>query len=125
MARGAPGRPDPPAPAPAAPAEGPPPRVTPAEPRIPEKLVTLHNDAVEVRVSSVGMRVDGIELPEFKATTAPNSGPVELATSPSHGAMKLFLGPEPLRSMENEPAEVTASDARRVELRAVNAGVIV
>ena len=100
-------------------------RVTPSESRIPEKIVTLHNDAVEVRVSSVGMRVDGIELPQFQATTNPNSGPVELATSASHGAMKLFLGPGPLRALEDEPAEVTSSDARRVELRAVNAGVVV
>ena len=44
-------------------------RVTPAEPRAPEKLVTLHNDAVEIRVSSVGLRIDGVELPEYKATT--------------------------------------------------------
>jgi YidC/Oxa1 family membrane protein insertase len=109
-------------PAPTAPA---PTRVIPAETRAPEKLLTLHNDAVEIRVSSVGLRVDGIELPQYKATTDANSGPVELATSPSYGAMKLFMGPEPLKSLELQPAEVTVSEPQRVELRAVSGGVAV
>ena len=117
-----------PAPAPersAGAAEPAPTRVTPAQPRVAEKLVTLHNDAVEIRVSSVGFRVDGIELPQYKATTQANSGPVELVTSPSYGAMKLFLGPEPLRSLELDSADVTVNDPHRVELRAARDGVVV
>src|SRR5262245_5176094 len=105
----------------APPAEAP--AMTATEPRdtplaAAEKSVTLSNDAVEIRVSNLGARVNGVSLLKYKATVDPHSGPVELATSPTRGAMFLFLGPEPLRSLEAAPAEVTSSGPRHVELRA-------
>ncbi len=103
-----------------------------AEPRTPElpaarsgRPLTLKNDAVEIRVNSVGARVESVELLQYRATVAPGSGPVELVTAPTRGAMFLFLGPDPLRSLEAAPAEVTSSGPRHVELRAAQAGVTV
>jgi YidC/Oxa1 family membrane protein insertase len=90
-----------------------------------ESLMTLSNDAVKIRVSNLGGRIEGVELLEYRATVALDSGPVELVTSPSRGAMFLFLGPEPLRSLEAVPYEVLSSGQREVELRAQRDGITV
>jgi len=89
------------------------------------KVLTLHNDAVEVGVSSVGGRVGEIDLLQYPATIERDSGPVQLRTSEHRGSMFLFLGPEPLRSLEAAPCEVVTSNPHRVELRAQLAGVTV
>jgi YidC/Oxa1 family membrane protein insertase len=96
------------------------PRVTTGEP-----LVTLHNDAVEMQVSTVGARVNGIDLLQYPATIDRGSGPVQLETSEHRGSMFLFLGPEPLRSLEAAPCQVTESNAHRVTLRVEREGVTV
>ncbi|MFI5314279.1 MAG: membrane protein insertase YidC [Myxococcota bacterium] len=88
-----------------------------------EQLLTLANDAVELRVSDLGGRVETIDLLKYRATVAPDSGPVELVTVASRGAMFLFLGPEPLRSFEAVPCEITSRTPTRVELRAVRDGI--
>lgn len=87
--------------------------------------LTLRNDAVELRVSPVGMRVEGVELTHYRATVDSDSGPVELVTAPARGAMFLFLGPEPLRSLEAAPSEVTSTGPTHLELRAAHGGVTV
>jgi YidC/Oxa1 family membrane protein insertase len=89
------------------------------------RRVTIENDAVRLRVSSLGGRVERVELLQYTATVDPNSGPVELVTSEARGAMFLFLGPEPLRSLEAVPYTVSASDARMVELHAEQGGISV
>jgi len=87
--------------------------------------VTLENDAIRVRVSNLGGRIDGVELLSYGATVAADSGPVELVTTDSRGALFIFLGPEPLRSLEGMAYEVISSGPRMVELRAQQDGVTV
>ena len=89
------------------------------------KRVTLENDAIRIRVSSLGGRIDQAQLLDFRATVERDSGPVELVTTEARGALFIFLGPEPLRSLEGMPYEIVASDARSVELRAVQNGITV
>ena len=100
----------------------------PAEPPTsgrPERVVTLQNDAVELRVSNVGTRVQSVELLRYRAAVERDSGPVELATSAS-GAMSLVLGDDPLlRDQQEAPAEVTGEGPTRVELRSARGGVSV
>jgi YidC/Oxa1 family membrane protein insertase len=111
----------------AAPA-APPAVMTPTAPpakQTPVQLVTLRNDAVELRVNSAGGRVEGIDLLRYRSTVEPQSGPVQLVTAPGRGAMFLFLGPEPLRSLDEAPSEVTSSSPTHVVLRAARGGVIV
>ncbi len=90
-----------------------------------EQSVTLSNDAVEVRVSNEGARVTGVSLLKYRATVDPHSGPVDLVTLPDRGAVTLLLGPEPLRSLEAAPAEVTSTGPRHVEMRVAKSGVSV
>jgi YidC/Oxa1 family membrane protein insertase len=89
------------------------------------QILTLRNDAVEVRVSNRGGRVESIALLNYRATVTRDSGPVELVTTPQEGGMFLYLGPEPLHSLEDAPAQVTSSDAQHVELRTERDGVVV
>ena len=89
------------------------------------KAVTLVNDAVRVRVTNRGARLEGVELLDYRATVEPGSGPVELVTADARGALFVFLGPEPLRSLEAAEYEIVASDARSLELQAGNSGVVV
>ncbi len=123
---------------PQAAAESPPtgsePPPTPAELAIPEtriprmsesKSVTLANDAVRVRVTNLGARVESVELLQYRATVEAGSGPVELVTADARGGLFIFLGPEPLRSLEATDYEIAASDSRSIELRAVKSGVTV
>jgi len=91
----------------------------------PEQVLTLHNDAVEVGVSSVGARVGEVDLLQYPATIDRDSGPVQLQTSEHRGTMFLFLGPEPLRSLEAAPCQVVSSNPHKVELRAERDGVSV
>jgi YidC/Oxa1 family membrane protein insertase len=134
----------PPAPEPVAPAKQeaaaePPPTGTEPPPTQPElaisetrvprmsesKIVTLANDAVRVRVTNLGARLQSIELLQYKATVEPGSGPVELVTADARGALFMFLGPEPLRSLEATDYQIVSSDARSLELRAEQAGLSV
>jgi YidC/Oxa1 family membrane protein insertase len=87
--------------------------------------VTLENDAVRIRVSNLGGRVDRVELLQYTATVEPSSGPVQLVTTEMRGAMFVFLGPEPLRSLEAVPYTISASEPRVVELRAEQGGISV
>jgi len=91
----------------------------------PAKLLTLHNDAVELKLDANGGRLDSLQLLDYRATVDRDSGPVDLVTTPGRGGLFLFLGPEPLRSLEGAPAQVVDSNPHRVELRAQNAGVLV
>jgi YidC/Oxa1 family membrane protein insertase len=104
--------------------------VEPATPEMPasgagQELLTLTNDAVEIRVSDVGGRIDGVALLQYRATVDPASGPVQLVTASSRGAMFLFLGPDALRSLEAAPSTVVTRGPREVELKATHAGVTV
>lgn len=101
------------------------PVVEDARPSAEQRAVTLSNDAVKIRVSNLGGRVEGIELLNYRATVARDSGPVELVTAISRGAMFLFLGPEPLRSLEAVPYTVVSKGQREVELRADHDGITV
>lgn len=87
------------------------------------KFVTLENDAIRIRVSNLGGRIDQAQLLGFRATVAKDSGPVELVTNENRGALFIFLGAEPLRSLEALPYEVVASGPHSVELRAVQDGI--
>lgn len=89
------------------------------------KTVTLENDAVRVSVSNLGGRLEGVQLLKYRATVEKDSGPVELVTSEPRGALFIFLGPEPLRSLEGSAYEIVASGPRSVELRAERDGVLV
>ncbi len=87
--------------------------------------VTLVNDAVRIRVSNLGGRLDRVELLNYRATVAPDSGPVQLVTADARGAFFIFLGPEPLRSLEATSYQIVSSDRLAVELRAQSRGVSV
>ncbi len=87
--------------------------------------VTLENDAIRIRVSTLGGRIEEAQLTQFRATVAPDSGPVDLVTAESRGAFFIFLGPEPLRSLEGVAYDVVSSDAHSVELRAEQNGITV
>jgi YidC/Oxa1 family membrane protein insertase len=89
------------------------------------KIVTLENDAVRVSVSSLGGRLERVELLKYRATVERDSGPVELVTSEPRGALFIFLGPEPLRSLEGSAYEIVSSGPRSIELRAERDGVSV
>ena len=89
------------------------------------EYVTLANDAVRIRVSSLGGRLDRVELLGYRATVAPDSGPVELVTTEPRGALFIFLGPDPLRSLEGTSYKITSSGPRLVELRAEKDGISV
>ncbi len=89
------------------------------------EYVTLANDAVRVRVSSLGGRVDRVELLGFRATVAVDSGPVELVTTEQRGALFIFLGPEPLRSLEGASYKITSSSSKSVEFEAERDGILV
>jgi len=135
----------PPAPAPAEPAQSgetltePPPSAGDAPPAASPELpplepqpessasreVTLENDAVRVRVTNRGGRLQAVELLGYRATVEPSSGPVEFVTAEQRGAMFVFLGPEPLRSLEATDYQITASGPRSVELRASKNGLSV
>ncbi len=87
--------------------------------------MTLENDAVRVGVSNLGGRLDSVELLEYRATVDLDSGPVELVTTQPRGALFIFLGPEPLRSLEATRYEIVSSGPRAVELRTSKDGVSV
>lgn len=89
------------------------------------QTVTLENDAVRIGVSNLGGRLEQVELLRYRATVAKDSGPVELVTSEQRGALFIFLGPEPLRSLEASAYEVVSSGPRSVEFRTERAGVSV
>jgi YidC/Oxa1 family membrane protein insertase len=89
------------------------------------QVVTLANDAVRIRVTNQGGRLEGVELLNYRATVATDSGPVDLVTADSRGALFIFLGPDPLRSLEATSYEVVSSGARAVEMRAESGGVSV
>jgi YidC/Oxa1 family membrane protein insertase len=131
--------PQPAAPAPAEATAEPPPSATDAPPQtvpesrlpearpelVPSNDVTLENDAIRVRVTNRGGRLQGVELLNYRATVVPGSGPVELVTADARGAMFIFLGPEPLRSLEAADYEIAASGPRSVEFRASKDGLVV
>ena len=87
--------------------------------------VTLANDAVRIRVSNLGGRLDRVELLDYRATVATDSGPVELVTTEPRGALFIFLGPDPLRSLEGTSYKIASSGPRMVELRAEKDGISV
>jgi YidC/Oxa1 family membrane protein insertase len=90
-----------------------------ASPR-PVTSLALANDAVEVRLSSAGGRIESVRLKGFadrKQRHGEAVKPVELLTDPSRGVLFLFLGPDPLRAIEALPHHVSAHDARHAELR--------
>jgi YidC/Oxa1 family membrane protein insertase len=102
--------------------------VAPAGPIVnaPEaRFVALENDAIRLRVSNLGGRVDQAQLLGFRATVDKDSGPVELVTNESRGTLFIFLGPDPLRSLEALPYDVVSSGPHRVELRASQNGISV
>ena len=96
-----------------------------AERDLEAEYVTLANDAVRIRVSSLGGRLDRVELLDYRATVAADSGPVELVTTEPRGALFIFLGPAPLRSLEGTSYKIASSDPRMVELRAEKDGISV
>ena len=98
---------------------------TPAASAKPAEVVTLENDALRIRVSSLGARLESIELLQYRATVAPDSPPVQLVTVPTRGAGFLFLGPEPLRSLEAAVSQIELVEPHRVRLRAESQGVVV
>jgi len=96
-----------------------------AEPAREAKSVTLANDAVQIRVSDLGGRLESVELLKYRATVEADSGPVDLVTTESRGALFIFLGPEPLRALEGTPYELVSRGPRSVELRAAKDGISV
>ncbi|HTO09119.1 MAG TPA: membrane protein insertase YidC [Myxococcota bacterium] len=102
---------------------------TPAAPEAPPsaagRLVTLRNDAVELRVSNTWTRVESVELLRYRATVDRDSAPVQLVTTPM-GAMSVSLGDDAaLRAQQEMPAEVTSSSPTAVELRSTHGGITV
>lgn len=110
---------------PSAPAAAPAPVEPSAPASTPAASVTLQNDAVKIRVSSLGMRIESVELLKYRATVQANSPPVELVTVPARGAGFLFLGPEPLRSLEAAPTQIESADVKRVTTRVEKSGIVV
>jgi YidC/Oxa1 family membrane protein insertase len=119
---------------PSEPAPAPPPTADPSQaaaPVVPEpaqprgELVTLENDALRVRVSTLGARLESVELLQYRATVAKDSPPVQLVTVSGRGAGFLFLGPEPLRSFEGAATQLETVEPRRVKLRAARDGIVV
>src|SRR5512139_1615747 len=89
------------------------------------QIVTLENDAIRVRVSNLGARLESVELLQYRATVKPDSPPVQLVTVPARGAGFLFLGPEPLRSLEAAATQVELVEPHRVRLRVESGGLVV
>jgi YidC/Oxa1 family membrane protein insertase len=123
------------------PREAPPPRapesvveVPPGEPVAPpddaghpvmtqRQTVELENDAVRLRVSSKGGRLEAIQLLGFPDRKRGMAGPVELVTSDGRGTLLLSSGDAALRPLEEGEWQVTARDARSVMLRVERSGV--
>jgi len=115
-------------------ADSPPPtRVTEAaplptqasRPALKAKTVELGNDAVQLRVSSIGARVESIRLVHFNDRIGPDAGPVELVTEPRSGTLVVYLGDAALAELQNLPHEIVESSPRSVHFRLERDGVLV
>jgi YidC/Oxa1 family membrane protein insertase len=83
----------------------------------------IENDAVRLVVSSAGGRLESIQLKQFKAELARDSGPVELVTVFARGTGVLLLGDEPFRGLESEPHRWLSRNGREAHLK-VERGVV-
>ncbi len=84
---------------------------------------TLENDAVRLVVSSVGGRLESIQLKHFRAALDRDSGPVELATVSTRGTGVLLLGGGPFQGLESAPHTWLSRDGREARLQ-VDHGVV-
>ncbi len=85
--------------------------------------IVLENDAVRMRVSPLGGRVEEIGLKRFRDRVGPESGEVELVTSGERGTLLLFLGDGPFEGLERVPHSVVRQTQQEVELRVERNGV--
>ncbi len=84
----------------------------------------LENDALRIVVSSLGGRLESIQLKDYDDRVGGGGGPVELVTDPSRGNLLIFLGDDPLLAGLHDTAhEVVRATAQEVELRAEHLGV--
>ena len=90
------------------------------------KIVTLENDAVRIRVSNLGARLESVELLGYRATVARDSGPVELVTAELRAVRSSVSGSRSRCVRSRRPATRSSlQDRDRVELRAKSGGVVV
>jgi YidC/Oxa1 family membrane protein insertase len=82
----------------------------------------LENDAVRLRVSSLGGRLESIQLKRYRAEIAPESGPVELVTIPSRGTGIVLLGEGQFRGLESIPHSWVSRRGREARLEIEKAG---
>jgi YidC/Oxa1 family membrane protein insertase len=63
----------------------------------------LENDAVRLEVSSLGGRIESVQLKQYRARIGSDSGPVELVTLPSRGLGVVLLGEGSFQGLESIP----------------------
>ncbi|MCP4007171.1 MAG: membrane protein insertase YidC [bacterium] len=98
---------------------------TPRQSIRPVSLVGLENDAVKISVSSLGGRIESIELSQFRDRLGDDAQPVQLVTGSGRATLVSFLGvgDEPLAGLESVEHEITSQGPRHIELRVVRDGV--
>ena len=97
----------------------------PVEAASDERELRLENDAIEMRVSSQGVRVKNLVLKRFDAQKVVDSERVDLVTWPDRGTLFAFLGDGPLRELETSNYRTIRHDARHAEFHAERGGVSV
>ena len=87
--------------------------------------VTLNNDAVRLRVSSAGGRLESIELLQYRDRLSEDWRPVELVTASNAGTLVLYLGDGPLAGLESIPHRLAELSERSASYEIDTGGVLV
>ena len=82
----------------------------------------LENDAMRLTVSSLGARLESIQLKRYPARLGSDE-PVELVTAPSRGTGLVLLGGGPFRGLGALPHERVRADAREARFRLERQGL--
>lgn len=84
----------------------------------------IENDAIRVRVSNRGGRLESIQLKAYADRVGPGAGPVELVTDPARGTLLAVLGSAAeLSGAQDEFYKVIQADTLSVELRLERSGL--
>jgi YidC/Oxa1 family membrane protein insertase len=89
------------------------------------QMVSLENDAVRLRVSSAGARVESVELLNYNDRIGDGAQPVQLVTAASRGTLLLFLGEGPLDGAESATHELIEDGERTVTFGLERDGVAI
>ncbi|MEE8558166.1 MAG: membrane protein insertase YidC [Myxococcota bacterium] len=89
----------------------------------PVTRATLENDALRLVVSSLGGRLESIQLKAYPARLGAVEEPVELVTLPTRGTGLVLLGDGPFRGLESLSHERVSARSREVKLRLDRGGL--